>query len=348
MDTPLQNLEVPGDLDRDGTVIIDEKHVKRPMNAFMVWARDARRKIAQENPKLHNAEISKQLGVSWRELSDEDKSPFRIEAKRIRETHIQKYPQYRYKPRKKKLENLNKLDKHNRDGHLRINMDLSSRAKRPALLSQSQNLFSDQFKPESSIPAVTQQVEYINNGSDNYSYANAPHSFNQAAFNLPHFPSYFFSPYIDHNTGYTPHYNPEHNSIHSNNPYHSIPSEGYLPVSEVKNWSQNPPLTIRSPIKPHDDSGSPTYRIISPPLSPSACCVPYDDRLYLPSPYAMQAGLPVEFDHQALYKRQSLSSVPEAHQINPIYFNNHPPSLHPMGPLHMTESSSECSSQDLQ
>jgi len=77
------------------------KHVKRPMNAFMVWSQIERRKIAELQPDVHNADISKYLGRQWRQLSDAERQPFVDEAERLRLLHLQEYPDYKYKPRKK-------------------------------------------------------------------------------------------------------------------------------------------------------------------------------------------------------------------------------------------------------
>lgn len=76
-------------------------HIKRPMNAFMVWSQIERRKICTRQPEIHNAEISKRLGKLWRELPEEQKGPYKAEAERLRLLHLKQYPDYKYRPKKK-------------------------------------------------------------------------------------------------------------------------------------------------------------------------------------------------------------------------------------------------------
>ena len=78
-----------------------QEYIKRPMNSFIIYSRLQRRKIAADWPYLRHADISKELGRRWGLMGEAQKRPYVDESKRLRVQQLQKYPNHKFKPRKK-------------------------------------------------------------------------------------------------------------------------------------------------------------------------------------------------------------------------------------------------------
>ena len=86
----------------------DTNHVTRPPNCFMLWSCDMRKKIVKDHNRENNADISKQLGQMWMNMSSECKLQYRIKADKKKYEHKILYPNYKYTPKTKKQKNSDK------------------------------------------------------------------------------------------------------------------------------------------------------------------------------------------------------------------------------------------------
>ncbi|KAJ6629838.1 hypothetical protein B0H10DRAFT_2208398 [Mycena sp. CBHHK59/15] len=69
---------------------------KRPMNAFMIFARYRRPQLSAENQSLRTGDISKILSQEWKAMLPIDKQFYLDQAKKLREAFNAKHPNYQY------------------------------------------------------------------------------------------------------------------------------------------------------------------------------------------------------------------------------------------------------------
>ncbi|KAL0564525.1 Transcription factor SOX-6, partial [Marasmius crinis-equi] len=77
----------------------DGNHIKRPLNAFVLWAQARRPVLMGENPGVLVPKISPLLGKEWRLLPAEEKALWRKKQQEEKERHAEANPDYVYQPR---------------------------------------------------------------------------------------------------------------------------------------------------------------------------------------------------------------------------------------------------------
>lgn len=79
-----------------GGKVKKEDHIKKPLNAFMWFMKENRKKLLEEigNNEKQSAELNKELGKRWHDLPKEEQQKYFEMAKKDRDTHKEKYPQW--------------------------------------------------------------------------------------------------------------------------------------------------------------------------------------------------------------------------------------------------------------
>ncbi|KAI9317532.1 hypothetical protein BX666DRAFT_2135103 [Dichotomocladium elegans] len=77
------------------------KKVPRPMNCFLAFRLEKQNEIVARCPGANHRDISKIIAKYWKEMSEEEKEPYRRRAHLAKLEHEKLYPGYKYQPQKK-------------------------------------------------------------------------------------------------------------------------------------------------------------------------------------------------------------------------------------------------------
>ncbi|KAM3873736.1 transcription factor 7-like 1-B [Diretmus argenteus] len=112
-------------------------HIKKPLNAFMLYMKEQRAKVVSECTLKESAAINQILGRRWHSLSREEQAKYYDLARKERQLHSQLYPGWsardNYGKRKKR-----KRDNVKTDSRPEVSADFSPQPKKPCVPSGSQ------------------------------------------------------------------------------------------------------------------------------------------------------------------------------------------------------------------
>ncbi|KAL2914143.1 Non-histone chromosomal protein 6 [Polyrhizophydium stewartii] len=78
----------------EGKTRKDPDAPKKPLSAFMIFSKENRPRIKEENPDASFGEIGKLLGAAWRELSEKEKQVYNDKADEDKARYDQEVASY--------------------------------------------------------------------------------------------------------------------------------------------------------------------------------------------------------------------------------------------------------------
>ncbi|XP_022914178.1 protein pangolin, isoforms A/H/I/S isoform X3 [Onthophagus taurus] len=102
------NMDSKNNLDSNNAADKKKPHIKKPLNAFMLYMKEMRAKVVAECTLKESAAINQILGRKWHSLSREEQAKYYEKARQERQLHMQLYPgwsardNYGYGTKKKK------------------------------------------------------------------------------------------------------------------------------------------------------------------------------------------------------------------------------------------------------
>uniref|UniRef100_A0A0N5APQ9 dTCF n=1 Tax=Syphacia muris TaxID=451379 RepID=A0A0N5APQ9_9BILA len=113
-----------------------ERHIKKPLNAFMWFMKKNRPKLMEEldYKERQSAELNKELGRRWHNLSKEEQQQYYDMAKEDRKKHMEKYPNWSAREnyainKKKKRKNRDRVDENGEHKKCRARFGLAQQDK---------------------------------------------------------------------------------------------------------------------------------------------------------------------------------------------------------------------------